>query len=317
MPIICKSKCIGRAYSNKREGLDVAEIKNSILELVGSTPLVRLHGLEGEERAVADVLAKIEYRNPSRSIADRFVPELIRIAEERGLLQEGKTIIEAAEGNIGVSLAQVAAVKGYPLTLVLPASANREYRKLIGGFGAKVIVTPRQQGLEGAKQKAQELLEQTPDSVTLLQDLTIENAGIHYRTIGPEIWESAGGRIDIFVAEEGSDGVLAGVGKYLKEQQPRTKVVAVRLQGSAARGDDYDEIVMVGKNEAYQTTSELAKKEGILAGISSGAAVYAALQIAKRKENKGKRIVVLLSDTGERYLSTEVFGAVLAPPDPF
>ncbi|MBR1771249.1 MAG: pyridoxal-phosphate dependent enzyme [Lachnospiraceae bacterium] len=295
----------------------MAKINNSILELVGATPLVRLHGLEREEQTAAEMFAKIEYRNPSRSVADRLIPVLIRTAEEQGLLHAGDTIIEAADGNSGVSLAQIAAVKGYALTLVLPASANREYRKLIGGFGAKVILTPRQLGPEGARQKAQELHAQIAGSVMPIGALADARQEIYGNSIGSELWQGTGGRIDVLVAVDAGDGLAAGVGTYIKGKDPQIRVVVGRIEPATDTDGNYDEVISVGQKEAYRTTLALAQKEGILAGISSGAAVYTALQVAKRPENKGKRIVVLLNDTGERYLSTEVFGAVLAPPDPF
>ncbi len=318
----------------------MSQIYDNILELVGKTPLVEVHNLENKFEVPARILAKLEYFNPARSVKDRIAKAMIAEAEQNGLLKPGTTIIEPTSGNTGIGLSLAAAAKGYRAIIVMPSSMSVERRKLIGGYGAQIVLTPGNLGMKGAIAKAKELSEEIEDAWIPGQFVNPANPKIHQETTGPEIWEDTDGKVDIFVAGVGTGGTVTGVGKYLKEKNPNVKVVAVepakspvlssgtpgshKIQGIGAGfvpevldTDVYDEIITVENEEAYETASIIAKNEGLLVGISSGAAMHAALELGKRKENQGKNIVVLLPDTGERYLSTGVFGAVLMPPEPF
>ena len=318
----------------------MANIHDNVLELVGGTPLVEVHNLESAHGVSARILAKIEFFNPARSVKDRIAKAMLEKAEKEGLLKPGSTIIEPTSDNTGIGLSLAAAAKGYKVILVMPSSMSVERRKLIGGYGAQIVLTPGSKGMKGAIEKAEELAKETEGAFIPGQFINPANPDIHYQSTGPEIWEDTDGSVDIFVSGVGTGGTITGVGKYLKEKNPQVKVVAVepaaspvlsqgkagshKIQGIGAGfvpkvldTDIYDEIITVENEKAYRTASDIAKREGLLVGISSGAAMYAALELAKREENKEKTIVVLLPDTGERYLSTGVFGAVLMPPEPF
>lgn len=316
------------------------KVYDSVLELVGGTPLVEVHNLEKEEGLVARVLAKLEFFNPARSVKDRIAKAMLEEAERSGALKPGATIIEPTSGNTGIGLSLAAAAKGYKVIIVMPSSMSVERRKLIGGYGAKIVLTPGQLGMKGAIAKAKELAAETENAFIPGQFVNPANPDIHQKTTGPEIWEDTDGQVDIFVAGVGTGGTITGAGRYLKAQNENVKVVAVepesspmlsegragshKIQGIGAGfvpdvldGEVYDEVITVSNEDAYQTAARIATSEGLLAGISSGAAMCAALELAKRPDNKEKTIVVILPDTGERYLSIGVFGEILAPPDPF
>lgn len=315
-------------------------VYDSVLDLVGGTPLVEVHSLEKEDNGAARILAKLEFVNPARSVKDRIAKAMLEEAEQSGALKPGATIIEPTSGNTGIGLSLAAAAKGYKVIIVMPSSMSVERRKLIGGFGAKIVLTPGPQGMKGAIAKAQELAEEIENSFIPGQFVNPANPDIHRKTTGPEIWEDTDGKVDIFVAGVGTGGTVTGVGQYLKSQNDKIKVVAVEPESSPVLSTGkpgrhkiqgigagfvpdvldtkvYDEIITVSNEDAYRTAARIATSEGLLVGISSGAAMHAALELGKRPENKGKTIVVLLPDTGERYLSTGVFGEILAPPDPF
>lgn len=315
-------------------------IYDNVLELMGNTPLVRLHRIEKEYGIEGRLLAKLESFNPARSIKDRIAIAMIDKAEKDGILKPGGTIIEPTSGNTGIALSLVAAAKGYKAVIVMPASMSVERRKLIAGFGAKVVLTPAAEGMKGAIKKASELQNEIDNSFIPGQFFNEENPKIHRNTTGPEIWEDTDNDVDIFVAGVGTGGTITGAGGYLKEKNKNIKIVAIepkespvlskgqagshKIQGIGAGfipevldSTVYDEIVRVAGNDAYAMAGKLAKTEGILAGISSGAALYGAVKTATQAENKGKTTVVILPDTGERYLSTGVFGDVLMPPEPF
>ena len=315
-------------------------VYDSVLDLVGGTPLVEVHNLEKEDESCARILAKLEFVNPARSVKDRIAKAMLEEAEQSGALKPGATIIEPTSGNTGIGLSLAAAAKGYKVIIVMPSSMSVERRKLIGGFGAKIVLTPGSQGMKGAIAKAQELAEEIENSFIPGQFVNPANPDIHRKTTGPEIWEDTDGKVDIFVAGVGTGGTITGVGQYLKSQNDKIKVVAVEPESSPVLSTGkpglhkiqgigagfvpnvldtkiYDEIITVSNEDAYKTAARIATSEGLLVGISSGAAMHAALELGKRSENKGKTIVVLLPDTGERYLSTGVFGEILAPPDPF
>ncbi|WP_317394963.1 cysteine synthase A [Faecalicoccus pleomorphus] len=305
-------------------------IYKNVTELIGNTPVVELSNLEKEEGLKAQLLAKVEFFNPAGSVKDRIAKRMIEKAEEQGLLKKGATIIEPTSGNTGIGLASVCASKGYKAIFTMPETMSVERRNLLKAYGAKIVLTPGSQGMKGAIAKAKELQESTPNSLIPSQFTNLENPQVHYETTGPELWEQTDGEIDIFVAGVGTGGTISGTGKYLKEKNPNIKIVAVEPEGSPVLSQGkagphgiqgigagfvpdtlntqiYDEIVTVTNENAYNTGRAIAQKEGLLVGISSGASVYAAIQLAKRPENEGKRIVALMPDTGERYLSTPMF----------
>ena len=302
-------------------------IYDSILQLVGNTPLVSLGKYGRNRNLLAEVVAKIEFFNPGGSVKDRIALRMILDAEDSGILKTGGTIIEPTSGNTGVGLSWVGAVRGYKVILTMPETMSIERRKLAAAYGTEIVLTPGSEGMKGAIRKAEELREQIPGSVILQQFENQSNPLAHELTTGEEIWRDADGHVDIFVAGVGTGGTVSGVAKTLKRYNPQVHVVAVepassavlsgnpsgphKIQGIGAgfvprnfRAELVDEIIPVGNDEAFQTSREVAREEGIFVGISSGAALYAATQLAQREENRGKRIIVLLPDTGERYLST-------------
>ena len=305
-------------------------IYKNVTELIGNTPVVELSNLEKEVGLKAQLLAKVEFFNPAGSVKDRIAKRMIEKAEEQGLLKKEATIIEPTSGNTGIGLASVCASKGYKAIFTMPETMSVERRNLLKAYGAKIVLTPGSLGMKGAIAKAKELQESTPNSLIPSQFTNLENPQVHYETTGPELWEQTDGEIDIFVAGVGTGGTISGTGKYLKEKNPNIKIVAVEPEGSPVLSQGkagphgiqgigagfvpdtlntqiYDEIVTVTNENAYNTGRAIAQKEGLLVGISSGASVYAAIQLAKRPENEGKRIVALMPDTGERYLSTPMF----------
>ena len=306
------------------------KIANQLTELIGQTPLVELGKYSAEKGLATPVVAKVEYFNPGGSVKDRIALAMIEDAERRGLLKPGATIIEPTSGNTGVGLALVSAVKGYKLILTMPDTMSVERRNLVKAYGAEVRLTPGKDGMPGAIRAAEELRDATPGSIILQQFQNPANPEIHFATTGPEIWQQTGGEIDVFVAGVGTGGTVSGVGRYLKQQRPDIKVMAGepksspvlnggqsgphKIQGIGAgfvpatyAADVVDEVFDVENDDAIRTGRELARTEGLLVGISSGAAAFAAIQIAKRPEFAGKRVVVLLPDTGERYLSTVLY----------
>ncbi len=305
-------------------------IYKNVTELIGNTPVVELSNLEEQEGLKAQLLAKVEFFNPAGSVKDRIARRMIEKAEEKGLLKAGATIIEPTSGNTGIGLASVCASKGYKAIFTMPETMSVERRNLLKAYGAQIVLTPGSQGMKGAIAKAKELQENTPNSLIPSQFTNPENPQAHYETTGPELWQQTDGHVDIFVAGVGTGGTISGTGKYLKEKNPNVKIVAVEPEGSPVLSQGkagphgiqgigagfvpdtlnteiYDEIITVSNEDAYKTGRAIAQKEGLLVGISSGASVYAAIQLAKRPENEGKRIVALMPDTGERYLSTPMF----------
>ena len=301
-----------------------------ITDLIGGTPLLKLTNYNELNELGADIYAKLEYFNPAGSVKDRIAKAMIDDAEAKGALKPGGVIIEPTSGNTGIGLAAVAASRGYRIILTMPETMSVERRNLLKAYGAVLVLTDGTKGMKGAIEKAQELAAQTPDSFIPSQFTNAANPAAHRASTGPEIWEDTDGKVDIFVAGVGTGGTLTGVGEYLKSKNPAVKVVAVEPAGSPvlSKGTPgphkiqgigagfvpqtlntsvYDEIITVENEDAFQTGRILARKEGLLVGISSGAAVWAAAQLAKRPENKGKLIVVLLPDTGDRYLSTPMF----------
>ncbi len=305
----------------------MAKIYKTVSELIGHTPLMELSKYEKAEGAKALILAKLEMFNPAGSVKDRVAKSMIDDAENKGLLKEGSVIVEPTSGNTGIGLACVGLSRGYKVILTMPETMSVERRSLLKAYGAQIVLTDGSKGMAGAVEKAEEIAKQTPNSFIPGQFSNPSNPAIHEKTTGPEIWQDTDGKVDFFVAGVGTGGTLTGVGRYLKAQNPNVKIIAVEpdsspllsegkagphgLQGIGAnfvpetldRGI-YDEIIRVTDEQAYETGRLLARREGLLVGISSAAAVYAALQIAKREENEGKTIVALLPDTGERYLST-------------
>ena len=305
-------------------------VKTSITQLIGGTPLLELVNYEKANNLNAHVVAKLEYFNPAGSVKDRVANAMIADAEEKGVLKPGATIIEPTSGNTGIGLAAVGTAKGYHVILTMPETMSIERRKLVAAYGAEVVLTSGSAGMKGAIAKAEELEKSIDGAVILGQFVNPANPKVHYETTGPEIWKDIEGKVDIFVAGVGTGGTVTGTGKYLKEQNPNVKIVAVepatspvlskgtagphKIQGIGAGfvpdtldTDVYDEIIAVDNEAAFETGRAIAKTEGILVGISSGAALYAATELAKRPENAGKTIVALLPDTGERYLSTALF----------
>lgn len=308
----------------------MSKIYTSADQLIGHTPLLELVHIEKEEKLEAKVLAKLEYFNPAGSVKDRIAKAMIDDAEAKGLLKPGSVIIEPTSGNTGIGLASVAAARGYRIIIVMPETMSVERRQIMKAYGAELVLTDGAQGMKGAIAKANELAAQIPDSFVPGQFVNPANSAIHRTTTGPEIWEDTDGNVDIFVAGVGTGGTVTGVGEYLKSQCPKVKVVAVepatspvlseghagphKIQGIGAgfvpdvlNTKVYDEIIPVSNEDAFATGRLIGHKEGVLVGISSGAAVWAAIELAKRPENKGKTIVVLLPDTGDRYLSTPLF----------
>lgn len=305
-------------------------VYRKITDLIGGTPLLELTSYEKANELNAKIYAKLEYFNPAGSVKDRIAKAMLDDAEEKGLLKPGAVIIEPTSGNTGIGLASVAASRGYKVILTMPETMSVERRNLLKAYGAELVLTEGAKGMPGAIAKAKELAEQTPNSYIPSQFTNPVNPAVHLKTTGPEIWADTDGKVDIFVAGVGTGGTLSGVGAYLKSQNPNVKVVAVepatspvlsggkagphKIQGIGAgfvpdtlNTDIYDEILPVQNEDAFAAGRALARSEGVLVGISSGAAVFAAAQLAKRPENAGKVIVALLPDTGERYLSTPMF----------
>ena len=308
----------------------MSRIYHSAEELIGRTPLLKLNRYAAEKEYGGAILAKLEYLNPAGSAKDRAALFMVNDAEKRGILKPGGTVIEPTSGNTGIGLAMVAVRRGYRVIIVMPDSMSKERRTLMTAYGAELVLTPGCEGMKGAIEKAEALKEAIPGSFILGQFENPANAEAHYRTTGPEIWEDTEGRVDLFVAGVGTGGTVTGVGRYLKEQNPEVKIVAVEpasspllskgyagphgLQGIGANfvpelldREIYDEVITVTEEEAFGAARTLAKTEGILCGISSGAALFAGETLANRKENTGKNIVVLLPDTGDRYLSTALY----------
>ena len=308
----------------------MGNIYKGTLGLIGNTPLVEVVNVEKELGLEATVLVKLEYFNPAGSVKDRIAKAMIEDAEERGILKEGSVIIEPTSGNTGIGLAAIAASKGYRVILTMPETMSIERRNILKAYGAELELTEGAKGMKGAIQKAEELAKEIPNSFIPGQFVNPANPAVHKATTGPEIWKDTDGKVDIFIAGVGTGGTLTGVGEYLKEQNPDVQIVAIEPAGSPVLSEGkggphkiqgigagfvpdtlntgvYDEIIPVENEAAFEVGRAIARAEGILVGISSGAALWAATELAKRPENKGKTIVVLLPDTGDRYLSTPLF----------
>ena len=308
----------------------MSKIYKGATGLIGNTPLVEFTNIERSQKLEATVLAKLEYFNPAGSVKDRIALAMIEDAEKKGLLKAGSTIIEPTSGNTGIGLASIAAAKGYKIILTMPETMSVERRNILKAYGAEIVLTEGSKGMMGAIAKAEELAKETPDSFVPEQFENPANPEIHRLTTGPEVWNDTDGKVDFFVAGVGTGGTVTGTGEYLKSQNPNVKVVAVepkdspvlskgtagphKIQGIGAgfvpktlNTDVYDEVIPVANEDAFETSKLIAKQEGVLVGISAGAAYYAALELAKRPENKGKTIVALLPDSGDRYYSTPLF----------
>ena len=308
----------------------MGKIYENVTELIGRTPLLHAGNFERERALEANIYAKLEYFNPAGSIKDRVALSMIEDAESKGILKEGSVIIEPTSGNTGIGLASIAAAKGYKVILTMPETMSIERRKLLQAYGAEIVLTKGSEGMKGAIEKAEEIAENTPDSFIAGQFVNEANPETHRKTTGPEIWEDTEGKVDILVAGIGTGGTITGIGEYLKSKNKDIRVVAVepatspllskgvagphKLQGIGANfvpdvlnTEIYDEIMAVEAEDAFAAGRQFGKTEGILVGITAGAALYAASELAKRPENKGKNIVAILPDTGDRYLSTELF----------
>lgn len=308
----------------------MAQIYQNIAELIGNTPLLELRGMEKKYQLKARLVAKLEYLNPSGSVKDRAALGMLKDALEKGLIAPGATIVEPTSGNTGIGLAALAASEGFHLILTMPETMSVERRNILKAYGAEIVLTDGKQGMEGAIKKAKELVEQIPGSFLPGQFENPANARAHFETTGPELWRDTDGNIDVFVSAVGSGGTITGTGQYLRQQKPEIRIIAVEpetspvLSGGAAGAhkiqgigagfvpevldtEIFDEIMTVDNEEPFAMARELAKTEGILVGISSGAALYAAVQTAARPENEGKTVVVLLPDSADRYYSTELF----------
>lgn len=310
----------------------MSKIYKSIDELVGNTPMVELTHLEKEDNLEAKIFAKLEYFNPAGSVKDRVAKNMLDEAEKKGLIKKGSTIIEPTSGNTGIGLACIAAARGYNLIIVMPDTMSEERRNMMKAYGASLVLTPGAEGMKGAITKAEELQKSIDGSIIAGQFVNPANPEAHYKTTGPEIYKDTDGKVDIFVAGVGTGGTITGVGRYLKEKNPNIKIVAVEPAGSPVLSSGvsgkhgiqgigagfvpdildtkiYDEIITVNDNDALSMGRRIGRDEGFLIGISSGAAAYAALTLAKREENKGKNIIVILPDSGDRYLTTKLFNS--------
>ena len=317
-------------YLSEKEIFDMSNIYTSADQLIGNTPLLELTHLEEAYGLKAAILAKLEYLNPAGSVKDRIAKAMIDDAEQKGLLKKGSVIIEPTSGNTGIGLASVAAARGYRIIIVMPETMSVERRQLMKAYGAELVLTEGAKGMKGAIAKADELAKEIPNSFVPGQFVNPANPKAHFETTGPEIWEDTDGKVDIFVAGVGTGGTITGTGKFLKSKNPNVKVVAVEPKTSAVLSTGvagphkiqgigagfvpevldtkvYDEIIAVDNDDAFKTGKEFGRREGVLVGISSGAAIWAAIELAKRPENEGKTSVVLLPDTGDRYLSTPLF----------
>ena len=309
----------------------MSRVYESMLDLIGETPLVEVKNIERIQNLEARVLVKLEYFNPAGSAKDRIAKAMIEDAEEKGLLKEGSTIIEPTSGNTGIGLAAIAATKGYRIILTMPETMSAERRNILKAYGAELVLTDGAKGMSGAIARAEELAAEIPGSYIPGQFVNPANPGVHRKTTGPEIWDATGGNVDIFVAGVGTGGTLSGVGEFLKSRKPEVKIVAVepaaspvlsegkagphKIQGIGAgfipdtlNTEISDEVIPIRNEDAFAASRALTKAEGILTGISSGAALHAAVLLAKRPENKGKTIVAFLPDSGDRYYSTPLFG---------
>lgn len=308
----------------------MSKVHNSITELIGKTPIIKAGNFARDNDLNVNILAKLEYFNPAGSVKDRIASYMIKDAEDKGILKPGATIIEPTSGNTGIGLAFVAAAKGYKAIMTMPETMSIERRNLLKAYGAEIVLTEGSKGMKGAIQKADELNKEIEGSVILGQFVNPANPKAHYETTGPEVWEDTDGEVDVFIAGVGTGGTLSGTGKYLKEKKADVKVIAVEPESSPVLSEGkagahkiqgigagfvpdtldtkiYDEIIKVPNEAAFETSRKFARSEGVLVGISSGAALWAAIQIANRPEYAGKNIVVILPDTGERYLSTDLF----------
>ena len=308
----------------------MGKIYNNILETIGHTPIVRLHKIEKEEKLVANLFAKIDFFNPGGSIKDRMALNMIEAAEAEGKLKEGYTVIEGTSGNTGIGLAMVSAYKGYTLKICMPENMSKERITILKAYGAEVFLTPKELNMAGAGGKTQELVELYPESFVPGQGRNPNNPGAHYKTTGPEIWDDMDGNIDIFVATSGTGGTISGAGHFLREKKPDLEIIAVEPKGSAVlNGGEpgphkiqgigggatpettdvslFNEVIDITDDDAYKYARLLPRVEGILVGISSGAALAAVIEVAKRPENKGKNIVVIFPDGGDKYLSSDLF----------